>query len=47
MLAVARDDFVINIIDTDTRKIVRKFVGHDNKLTGMVRIQVLLSLWTF
>ncbi|KAL4237143.1 WD repeat-containing protein 36 [Mactra antiquata] len=35
MLAVGMDDFTIIIIDLDTRRIVRKFIGHDNRLTDM------------
>ncbi|XP_074033556.1 WD repeat-containing protein 36 [Leptinotarsa decemlineata] len=33
MLAVALEDFSINIIDHDTRRIVRKFIGHIGQLT--------------
>ena len=33
MLAVACDDFVIRIVDTDTRRIVRVFSGHTNRIT--------------
>jgi len=43
MLAVARDDFVVNIIDIDTRKVVRKFAGHDNRLTDMVNYFLILN----
>lgn len=35
MLAVARDDFQINIIDIDNHKVVRKFSGHTNRVTDM------------
>ncbi|KAH3731188.1 hypothetical protein DPMN_057196, partial [Dreissena polymorpha] len=35
MLAVARDDFFVNIIDLETRKVVRKFTGHENRITDM------------
>ncbi|XP_060608574.1 WD repeat-containing protein 36-like isoform X2 [Ruditapes philippinarum] len=35
MMAVARDDFHVYIIDIDTRKVVRKFIGHDNRITDM------------
>jgi hypothetical protein len=38
MMAVARDDFHVYIIDIDTRKVVRKFIGHDNRITDMVSI---------
>lgn len=33
MLAVALEDFTINIIDMDTRTVVRKFTGHSAQLT--------------
>lgn len=33
MLAIALEDFSINIIDMDTRRLVRKFVGHTAQLT--------------
>lgn len=35
MLAVSQDDFNVFIVDVDTRKIVRKFYGHDNRITDM------------
>ncbi len=35
MLAVSTDDFSVVIIDCDLRKIVRKFVGHSNKISDM------------
>lgn len=35
MLAVSTDDFTVLIIDCDVRKIVRKFVGHSNKISDM------------
>jgi len=34
-LAVALDNYDINIIDTDTRIIIRKFTGHKGPLTDM------------
>ena len=43
MLAVARDDFIINVVDIDTREVVRKFFGHLNKITDMVRESLCLS----
>ena len=45
MLAIGRDDFIINIIDIDTRNVVRKFSGHTNKITDLVGI--VLSLLKF
>ncbi|KAJ8984723.1 hypothetical protein NQ317_004987 [Molorchus minor] len=33
MLAVALEDFTVNIVDIDTRRVVRKFVGHTAQLT--------------
>ena len=36
MLAVARDDFQINVLDIDTRRVVRKYSGHNNRITDMV-----------
>ena len=38
MLAVARDDFHVDVIDIDTRKVVRQFIGHDNRITDMVSV---------
>ena len=35
MLAVATDDFSVIVIDTDIKKIVRKFAGHSNKISDM------------
>ena len=36
MLAVACDNFVVLIMDTDTRRIVRTFSGHSNRITDLV-----------
>jgi len=33
MLAVALEDFTISIVDLDTRRVVRKFIGHMAQLT--------------
>ena len=35
MLGVATDDFSVLIIDCDTKKIIRKFNGHSNKISDM------------
>lgn len=35
MLAVSLDNFQIIVVDLDTRRVVRKFQGHSNKVTGM------------
>lgn len=35
MLAVASDDFIISILDTETRKVVRKFTGHQRQINDM------------
>ncbi|XP_077863349.1 WD repeat-containing protein 36-like, partial [Saccoglossus kowalevskii] len=35
MLAVANDDFSLIIVDIDVRRIVRKFIGHKNRITDM------------
>uniref|UniRef100_A0A8C5LVY1 WD repeat domain 36 n=1 Tax=Leptobrachium leishanense TaxID=445787 RepID=A0A8C5LVY1_9ANUR len=35
MLAVALDDFGINVLDAETRKVVRKFPGHNGKINDM------------
>lgn len=35
MLAVACDDFLIRVVDTDTRRIVRIFSGHTNRITDL------------
>jgi hypothetical protein len=38
MLAVSTDEFSVLIIDCDIKKIVRKFVGHSNKISDMVTL---------
>uniref|UniRef100_A0A0B6Z6J4 Uncharacterized protein n=1 Tax=Arion vulgaris TaxID=1028688 RepID=A0A0B6Z6J4_9EUPU len=35
MLAVALDDFTINLVDIDTRRTVRQFIGHSSSVTDM------------
>ncbi len=40
MLAVALDDFQISVIDTDTRRVVRKFSGHSSSITDMVNNRI-------
>lgn len=35
MLAVSMDNFGIIVVDLDTRRVVRKFHGHSNKVTGV------------
>ncbi|XP_048757531.1 WD repeat-containing protein 36-like [Ostrea edulis] len=35
MMAVALDNFQIIVVDLDTRRVVRKFQGHSNKVTGL------------
>lgn len=35
MLAVACDDFLIRVVDIDTRRIVRIFSGHTNRITDL------------
>lgn len=40
MLAVSTDDFTVMIIDCDVKKIVRKFLGHSNKISDMVSYQL-------
>jgi U3 small nucleolar RNA-associated protein 21 len=35
MLAVSTDDFGIIIVDCDVRKVVRKFIGHSNRISDM------------
>ncbi len=48
MLAVAMDDFVVAIVDTDLRRVVRRFKGHQNRVTDLVRDCVhLLTLIAF
>lgn len=36
MLAVSTDEFSVYVIDCDIKKIVRKFLGHSNKISDMV-----------
>ena len=44
MLAVACDNFTLRVVDTDTRRIVRTFTGHTNRITDMVTLS--LSIFT-
>jgi len=46
MLAVSTDEFSVIIIDCDIKKIVRKFVGHSNKISDMVTFYLNLSFYT-
>lgn len=36
MLALALDDFVVLVVDTETRRVVRKFAGHHGNINDMV-----------
>ena len=36
LMAVACDDFSVYVVDTDTRRTVRVFTGHSNRITDMV-----------
>lgn len=36
MLAVALDDFTLNVLDMETKRIVRKFSGHRGQVNDMV-----------
>ena len=45
LMAVALDDFTINIVDVDIKRIVRKFSGHRNRITDMVRSWEILKIW--
>ena len=38
MLCVVCDNFSIFIVDADTRRVVRTFHGHTNRITDVVRI---------
>ena len=38
MLCVVCDNFSILIVDADTRRVVRTFHGHTNRITDVVRI---------
>lgn len=38
MLALALDDFSLLVVDTETRRVVRKFAGHHGNITGMVGV---------
>ena len=37
MLAIALDDFTLNVLDMETQRIVRKFSGHRGQVNDMVR----------
>ena len=41
MLAVAMDNFNLHVIDIETRKQVRVFRGHSNRITSMVSDTVM------
>ncbi|XP_013379758.1 WD repeat-containing protein 36 isoform X1 [Lingula anatina] len=47
MLAAACDDFSISIIDIETRKVVRRFEGHTNRVNDMVRVTKQTATNTF
>lgn len=36
MLAIAHDNFMVTIVDLETRRVVREFNGHTNSITDMV-----------
>lgn len=36
MLALALDDFTLLVVDTETRRVVRKFTGHHGNVNDMV-----------
>ena len=36
MLAVALDDFRVHVIDSDIRRTIRTFSGHENEILDMV-----------
>lgn len=36
MLALALDDFSLLVVDTETRRVVRKFAGHHGNINDMV-----------
>lgn len=38
MLALALDDFSLLVVDTETRRVVRKFAGHHGNINGMVSL---------
>lgn len=45
MLALALDDFTLVVVDTETRRIVRKLAGHHgniNDMVGGVTVHVIL-----
>ena len=46
MLGVSCDDFTLLVIDTDTRRVVRTFSGHRNRVTDMVSEMTTLLHYT-
>lgn len=36
MLALALDDFTMLVVDTETRRVVRKYTGHHGNVNDMV-----------
>ena len=47
LLAVSLDDFEIQVVDIDMRRIVRIFRGHTNRVTDMVSGDVIKQQSTF
>lgn len=39
MLALALDDFTLVVVDIETRRIVRKFAGHQGNINNMVGLK--------
>lgn len=47
MLALALDDFTLLVVDTETRRVVRKFAGHHGNINDMVGSAWLTQLTSF
>lgn len=43
MLALALDDFTVLVVDTETRRVVRKFASHRGNVNDMVGQSVWLT----
>lgn len=43
MLALALDDFTLQVVDIETRRVVRKFAGHHGNINDMVGVGKLAS----
>lgn len=43
MLALALDDFSLQVVDIEMKRVVRKFAGHHGNINGMVSLSFQLQ----